>query len=154
MKKIKRYIKGFILGFFLMFEGLGKAIGQGVASLVDKVISKEQEVPELTTQEKFTYYTGVLGFHQQAARDRGDQETIDAIEDDLWEMAHAYKMGNLEEFLWKKTQTDTIYDFIVEEDGKTKLVIENLNDGSKKEVDTGIDEIVAGKQAHLAKVPD
>lgn len=122
----------------------------GFGQLIDKVINKEQEAPELTTQEKFRYYTGVLGYHQKMARDRGDLQTVEEIEDDLWEMAHAYKHGDLENYLWKKTQSDVYYDVqIDEETGETKLFKINKENGTKEELETG----VAGKSADLIEVP-
>ena len=139
MKKIKSYLRGFFLGFFLMFEGLGKAMGTAMSSLQDKIISKEQEVPELSTPEKFRYYTGVLGYHQRLAKDRGDEETVQAIEDDLWEMAFAYKNGKLEEYLYKKTKTSIYYDIeIDEETGQEKVTKVNTEDGTREEIETGV----------------
>lgn len=135
-----------VIAIALMWDRLMRSIWNATDTLfssfgaqVDKVISKEQEVPELTTQEKFRFYTGVLGYHQQQARAAGDEKTVEAIEDDLWEMADAYKKGKLEEYLHNKKKVTTEFDIQFDEDtGDVKVIKTNLKNGKTEEIETGV----------------
>lgn len=139
---MRRFLINMFISLALTFERLARAFGNAgnnifssFNTLIDKVISKEQEVPELSTEEKFRYYTGVLGYHEKQARDAGDMETVEAIQDDMWAMAHAYKNGDLENFLWKKTQYEYIYDLIVDEEtGEETILKINTQNGTTEEI--------------------
>lgn len=143
---MRRLLRDALITLALIFERMARALGSsvdqvftGFSSLVDKVISKEQEAPELSTEEKFRYYTGVLGYHEKQARDAGDIETVEAIQDDMWAMAHAYKNGDLENFLWKKTQYEYIYDLIVDEEtGEETILKINTKNGTTEEIKQGV----------------
>ena len=62
-------------------------------------VSKEQQVQELSEQEAFEFQTGVIGHYQTIARKNGDTQSLKDMEQYLFDMAAAYKSGNVKKFI-------------------------------------------------------
>lgn len=127
---MNRIIRSIGITLSLWWERLLRALGKGTsntfstATNINTEESQElQQLKAMTSRETFQHYTGILGYHQNFYRENGDTEKVEAIEDDLWSMAAAYRDGTIKDFIHDKIKSNTIqYDFRHDDNGDTYMI--------------------------------